>query len=518
MTRAVLALAAILVLPGCGPKPVAVAPAPVLTLPSAEERLQADLSAIFTTPLFERSFWSALVRPLNSSQNLYELNSAKLMMPGSAMKIVTAAAAGELLGWDHRFETSVVASAPIERGVLRDDLVVVGGGDPSISERGDTPGALRALARQVREAGVTRVEGGVIGDDDLFDDRGLGNGWTLDNLPYGYSAAISALEYNEGSVDLVIRAGAAAGDPVSIHVRPDGSGLQVDNRLVTVESSGTGSLTLRRQPGSSRLIVEGQIPAQAAPFVRTASVDNPTLFFASAFREALIAEGVAIAGDAADIDALVTKPDLTGARTIAARPSPPLRQLVASMMKVSQNQYAEMLLRSLSTTSAMGLPRRSGTAAEAGASQARDLLQRWNIPPDSIVMADGSGLSRYNFVTSEALVRILQIMRSDPRHGSPFLESLPVAGREGTLAARLSGTVAEGRVRAKTGTVDNVRAIAGYVETAEGETLVFSIIANNFTLANAAIDAAADKALVRLATFARQSRISEAASVEKVSR
>lgn len=504
MTRAVLALAAVLALSGCGPRSVAVAPPSVVSTPDAAERLQADLSAIFTTPQFERSFWSVLVRPLNSSQTLYDLNSAKLMMPGSAMKIVTAAAAGELLGWDQRFETRVVASAPIERGVLRGDLFVVGGGDPSISERSDTPGGMRALARQVREAGVTRVEGGVIGDDDLFDDRDLGNGWTLDNLPYGFSAATSALEYNEGSVDLVIRAGAAAGDPVAIHIRPGGSGLQVESRLVTVDSSGTGALTLRRQPGSSRLIVEGQIPANAAPFVRTASVDNPTLFFASAFREALIAEGVAIAGDATDIDAFVSKPDLTGARTLASRTSPPLVQLVSSMMKVSQNQYAEMLLRSFSrteATGAMGL-----------------VLRRWNIPGDSIVMADGSGLSRYNFVTSDALVRILQIMRSDPRHGAPFFASLPVAGRDGTLAARLSGTAAEGKVRAKTGTVDNVRAIAGYVETAEGETLVFSMIANNFTMPNSAVDAAADRALVRLATFSRRSQISEAASAETASR
>ena len=142
------------------------------------------------------------------------------MMPGSAMKIVTMAAAAELLGWDHQFETKVVSVAPIDQGVLRGDLVVIGGGDPSISERSDMPGALRAIARQLRDAGITRIEGGVIGDDDFFDDNGFGDGWTLDNLPYGYAAAVSALEYNEGSVDLVIRAGAAAGDPVTIQVRP----------------------------------------------------------------------------------------------------------------------------------------------------------------------------------------------------------------------------------------------------------------------------------------------------------
>ena len=116
------------------------------------------------------------------------------MMPGSTMKIVTAAAAAEVLGWQHQFETTVVTAAPIENGTLRGDLIVVGGGDPSISERSDVPGTLRALAGQLHAAGIARIEGGIVGNDDLLDDRGFGDGWTLDNLPYGYSAPVSALQ------------------------------------------------------------------------------------------------------------------------------------------------------------------------------------------------------------------------------------------------------------------------------------------------------------------------------------
>jgi D-alanyl-D-alanine carboxypeptidase/D-alanyl-D-alanine-endopeptidase (penicillin-binding protein 4) len=464
-----------------------VTPGASATTRTPVQQLQADLSAIFDTPQFERSFWSVAVRPGGSNDDLYSLNAAKLMMPGSVMKIVTVAAAADLLGWDHQFETKVVSAAPVDQGVLRGDLVVVGGGDPSISERSDMPGALIAIARRLREEGITRVEGGVIGHDDLFDDDGFGDGWTLDNLPYGYAAAVSALEYNEGSVDLVIRAGATAGDPVTIHVRPGGSGLQVDNQLATVAESGTGRLTLHRLPGSSRIVVRGQIPAKAAPFARTASVDNPTAFFVSAFRDALIAEGIDVNGDAVDIDDVLSKPDLSAARTLVSHKSLPLRQLAVSMMQVSQNQYAEILLKAL-----------------GGPDKARSVLQSWNVGSDSYVIADGSGLSRYNYITSNALVGILERMRAEPRHALPFAESLPVAGRDGTLSRRLAGTAAAGRVRAKTGTVDNVRAIAGYVDTASGETLVFSIIANNFTVPTSTIDAAADRALVRLAMFSRQ--------------
>ena len=487
MTRAAIALAAALAVSACGAsRTVAVAPATTAGTTTPQQQLQADLAAIFEIPQFERSFWSVLVSSADASDDLYSLNAAKLMMPGSTMKVVTLAAAAELLGWDHRFETRIVASAPLDEGVLRGDLVIIGGGDPSISERGEMPGTLKIIARRVREAGILRIEGGVIGHDDLFDDNGFGDGWTLDNLPYGYAAAVSALEYNEGSVDLVINAGATAGDPVVIQVRPEGSGLQVDNRLVTAAESGTGALRLRRLPGSSRLVVEGQIPAKAAPFVRTASVDNPTRFFASAFRAALIAEGIQVNGDAVDIDDFLTKPDFTAARLVVSHVSLPLRSIAESMMRVSQNQYAETLLRSI-----------------GGREKAVNVLTSWGVAGDSYVIADGSGLSRYNYVSSEALVRILWRMRTDPQHASAFSASLPVAGRDGPLSRRLAGTPAEGRVRAKTGTIDNARAIAGYVHTVGGETLIFSILANNFTVPSGTIDAAADKAILRLTTFTR---------------
>ncbi|MEO5742744.1 MAG: D-alanyl-D-alanine carboxypeptidase/D-alanyl-D-alanine-endopeptidase, partial [Vicinamibacterales bacterium] len=431
MTRAAIALAGVLAVSACGAsRTVALSPAAPATAITAVQQLQADLSAIFETLQFERSFWSVLVRPAASNDDLYALNAAKLMMPGSVMKIVTVAAAAELLGWDHQFETRVVSAAPNDHGVLRGDLVVIGGGDPGISERSDVPGVLRAIARKVRDAGINRIEGGVIGNDDLFDDNGFGDGWTLDNLPYGYAAAVSALEYNEGSVDLVITAGASAGDPVTIQVRPDGSGLHVDNRLVTVAESGVGRLTLERLPGSSRVTVKGQIPAKAASFARTASVDNPTAFFVSAFRDALLAEGVEVRGDAVDIDDFLTKPDLSAAGTLVSHESPPLRQIAASMMKVSQNQYAETLLRSLGAFGATGASRavrlptvlsavapgaeaEPAAAAKVGAQRVRGVLKGWDVADDNYVIADGSGLSRYNYVTSNALVRILQRMRGD---------------------------------------------------------------------------------------------------------
>jgi D-alanyl-D-alanine carboxypeptidase/D-alanyl-D-alanine-endopeptidase (penicillin-binding protein 4) len=500
-----IAALALLSVSGCAePRRVTVSPEPRANItPAPAATLQKDLAAIFDAPQFNRVLWSVLIRPVSSEEALYSLNSAKLVMPGSTMKILTAAAAAEALGWDHHFETKLATTAPIESGILRGDLVVVGGGDPSISERGEEPGVLRSMARQLRDAGVRQIEGGIVGDDDLFDDRGFGDGWTLDNLPYGYSAPITALEYNEGSVDLVIRAGMAAGDAVDILVKPAGSRLEVENRLVTAAETARGMLTIRRLPGSSHVIVEGQIPAKAPPFARTASVDNPTEFFVTALRNALITEGVEVTGDAIDIDEFESKPDLSSARTLGLRQSPPLSRLVTSMMKVSQNQYAELLLKAAGSGASGSTGASNGTSgtAEAGRKKIREVLSGFGIPDDGYIVVDGSGLSRYNYVTAETLVRILQVMHQRQPHASIFPSTLPIAGRDGTLAGRLAGTPAEGRVRAKTGTVDNVRAICGYVQTSGGEMLAFSIIANNFNLATTEIDAAADKALLRLVAF-----------------
>ena len=467
----------------CGARHVNVTPPPPL---SSAAILQHDLSAIFETPEFQHSIWSVLIQPASSDASLYALNPSKLVMPGSNMKLLTLAAAVNRLGWDYRFDTKIVATAPVESGVLRGDLFIIGSGDPSISERSDERGVLRTLAQQVRDSGIRQIDGRIIGDDDAFDDEQLGAGWAWDNLPYGYAAPISALEYNEGSVDLVVKAGSVAGQPVELQVRPEGSGLELENHLVTVAESGTGVLTMERLPGSQRLIVRGQIPAKAAPFVRTASVDNPTQFFANAFRTALIAEGVQVDRGALDMDYVLPKPVLTSARTLASRQSPPLAQLAVSMMKVSQNQYAELLLKAI-----------------GGRQAARERLTAMGIDEATYVMADGSGLSRYNYVTDETLVRILQNFQQRPADAGAFFATLPIAGRDGTLAGRMVGTPAEGRVHAKTGTVDNIRAISGYVEDADGELLVFSIIANNFALPASQIVAAADKALVRLATFTR---------------
>jgi len=177
--------------------------------------------------------------------------------------------------------------------------------------------------------------------------------------------------------------------------------------------------------------------------------------------------------------------------------SPALSSLADTLMKLSQNMYAETLLRTL------GRQRSGVGTADAGRAVVRDVLTSWGVPASEVLMADGSGLSRYNLVTADAMVTVLDHVYADIRLRQPYLDTLPVAGRAGTLSARMKGTAADGNVHAKTGSFTNARAVAGFVSTADGEPLAFSIIANNYGAPPDAIDRVTDTIIVSLAEFRR---------------
>lgn len=470
------------------------APAVALTDAAARAALRTDLAAVFDGPEFDRSLWGVVVQSLDTGETLFARNPTTLMMPASNMKILTLAASIERLGWDHTFETRLVTSAPLQDGALQGDLIVVGGGDPSIGGRvGDEGRVLASWADALWAAGLRSINGRLIGDDDLFDDDGVGEGWSWDDLALGYAAPVGALSYDENAVELAVTPGAGVGDPAVLTLHPSHGGLAIDNQTVTQPAPAPLALALRRPPDVPRLVARGTVPQGMAEFVRTVSVVNPTDFFLSAFHDALLARGITVSGPTLDIDLVTPRPDVFGARLLLSHRSPPLSELALPLMKVSRNLYGETLLKTLGT--ALGQPGSARTGREA----LRETVEAWGIPPDSFIVSDGSGLSRYNYAAPEALVAVLRRLADDER----FEATLPVAGRDGTLENRLQGTPAEDNARAKGGSMSNVRALSGYLRTRDRERLVFSIVANNFDAAPAVVDRAVDLAVARLAAFSR---------------
>jgi serine-type D-Ala-D-Ala carboxypeptidase/endopeptidase (penicillin-binding protein 4) len=499
--RAAIVLSALLAATGCASHaPPASASAATRHASAAVRHLQADLSTVFNAPVTAHATWAVDVRSLDTGETLYRLNAGKLMMPASNMKIVTLAAAAELLGWEHRFTTTLETTAPVVAGVLEGDLFVRGTGDPSINTREQRAAAvLDGWAAALREAGIGHIRGRIVGDDQAFDGEGIGPGWSWDYLHAGYAAPVGALQFNENVATIAVAPGATVGAPAVIALGA-GTGFTVVNHAVTGGPDAPESISYRRRIDRPVLEVRGTVPLGGSAVSRTVAVINPTLYFAQSLKDGLIARGITVDGEAVDIDDIAA--ELAGEpaverRVLATTESPTLREIGTVLMKVSQNQYAETLVKAVGASEG-GL----GTTA-AGRRAVSGVLSGWGVPPDAYVMSDGSGLSRYNYVSTSALTTILERMYRDERHREPFLSTMPVAGLDGTIASRMRRTRAEGNVLAKTGSIANVRSLSGYVRTQDGEQLVFAILANDFVVPAATITWMADLACEILANFSR---------------
>ena len=478
----------------------------VATASRAVLELQRDLTEIFGDESAPHAVWGVHVRSSERNETLYSLNHRTLLIPASTIKLVTLAAAAERLGWDFRFETQLLADGPIEDGVLAGDLVVRGTGDPTIGGRGtlSVGDDFDDWAQTLKAAGIRRVGGRVVGDDRAMDNGAafvgsrLGDGWTWNDLAFGFAAPGGALTFHENVADLVIEPGVSTDSPATARVDQPESGLELVNHIVTGPANSPVTVRLLRLPGQSTLELRGSVPLGSGPLRRLVSVDDPTLFFLRTLRQTLIREGIEVVGEAVDIDDVdAPAPGQEGIdRVLVRHYSPPLSELGVDMMKRSQNLFAESVFRTLGSDDS------DGTVATSQA-VVGELLGSWSIGIDQFVIADGSGLSRYNYVTPEALVSVLEHVRSHPQSAALFEATLPVAGRDGTLAARMAGTAAAGNVRAKTGTMSNVSALSGFVDTQDGERLIFAILANNYQSGSGEINRIIDRAVEYLASFTR---------------
>jgi D-alanyl-D-alanine carboxypeptidase/D-alanyl-D-alanine-endopeptidase (penicillin-binding protein 4) len=492
-SRTAPALCVFLLATGCVHTPPAVTPKPN---PRAERALAADLERIFSAPVMEQGLWGVEIKSLATGRVLYTRNPRTLMMPASNMKILTLAAAAETLGWDYRFKTTLEADAPVEEGILKGDLIVRGTGDPTINSRGNHAAMVfDEWAAALKAAGINRIDGNVVADASAFDRRGLGQGWSWDYLQAGYAAPSGALEFNEDIAALSIHPGAKPGDDAALELAP-GAGLGIIHHVVTGEAGSPTTLDVERPPGGDWIDVTGSIAVDAQPQTRAVAVGDPALYFAHSLLLALAERGVPVRGLPKVLPDFRNRLTPQPRRVLVESSSPPLRDIATTMMKVSQNLYAETLLKTVGAV-------KSGAvgSAEAGVTAARDVFSAWQIPAGTYVQVDGSGLSRYDFVTAEMIVALLERMFTDRRHHDAFAATLPIAGKDGTISTRLKNTRAEGHVQAKTGSIANVRALSGYAQTRDGETLAFSILANNFLVPAATVNWIADLAVERLSNY-----------------
>ncbi|WP_431677081.1 D-alanyl-D-alanine carboxypeptidase/D-alanyl-D-alanine endopeptidase [Kitasatospora sp. KL5] len=441
---------------------------------TAEARsLGSDLDGLLADVRLAGAQVSALVTDAATGEVLYQRSSGALMLPASTLKTVTAAAALDLLGPGHRFTTEVLAAGPRTGGRIDGDLVLRGGGDPTL-----LPADLDALAAQVAGAGVTEVGGALLADASRWDGVPLGPSWAWDDQAAYYSPQISALtlttdtDYDPGTVRVVLTPGDAAGRPATVRVVPAEAPVRFTGQVVTGAAGSARTAAVDRTPGGNELLLSGSVPAGGGAGEEWIAVDRPALVAGAVFAAALARHGVTVRGQLAEGRAPA------GAAVLAAHDSAPLADLMAPFLKLSNNGIAEHLVKEI------GKVRAENGSWASGTDQVRGFLQRAGLEPTEARQVDGSGLSRHNLLTAGRLTALLQFARKQPWFDT-WYRALPVAGDArravgGTLANRMRGTAAEGRVHAKTGSMTGVDALAGYVERADGRTLAFAVLVNNF--------------------------------------
>ncbi len=469
-------------------KATRVQPAPHVVAGVAAAMLQDEVERLIAR--HPRASWSIDVRALTTGEVLAAHRPEALLVPGSVLKVVTAATAAAGVGWDYTFRTSVEISGAVEEGVLAGDLVLRGTGDPSL-EGESGPDLASAVAGALAGLGVRRITGRVIGDDAAVEEARPGLGWSWDDLGTASGVLAGALNASGNVVRLQVSPGMTVGAPVAVASPPDDPDFAVSVRGTTAPAGAPRTLWAERRPGEAALWLEGTLALDGGPVTLPVSAGNPTLWTARLVRSRLMRAGIQVDGPAVDGDDV---PALPPARPLVEVTSAPLEALTRAMLKDSLNLHGEALLRLATGPSG---PRDIAAALASG----RDRLVAWGIPSGALQAVDGSGLSRRNLASASALVTVLA--RSFDGGSSPLVSALPVAGVDGTLAGRMRGTAAAGTVRAKTGTLTGVRSLAGYVTTADGEPLAFAILCNNHEEPAAEVLATIDALAVRLASFRR---------------
>jgi D-alanyl-D-alanine carboxypeptidase/D-alanyl-D-alanine-endopeptidase (penicillin-binding protein 4) len=483
--RSYLALA--LLVSACRPS---LSPAPASISSGSRAELRAFIDSMTDAPEFSNAHWGILIVDPARGDTLYARNAGKLFMPASNMKIPTSATALTQLGPDYRYHTTFAARGPVSDGTLNGDLLVIGRGDPSVSDHmlRDAMIPLRLIADSIAARGIKHVTGRVLPFGNAFPGDVFGYGWTYADFEDSYSAPIDELLFNEGFSEAHVRAGSRAGEPATITPSPApfpfrGSVMTVGP--VSGDSSRVTRVRARKDSSTWQVVFSGQIVVGDTTTVEVTHHD-PDQAYVDALSAALASRGIQVDGAIVPADGRVD--------TLAMLSSPPLSEILKALMKPSQNQIAEMLFRTIA------LERYGAGRPDSAAVAVRAQLAQWGVPENEAVIRDGSGLSRYDYITPRTIVRIFDAMRKSP-HFQVYYDALPIGGVDGTIRNRMKGTPAENNVHAKTGSVALSRSLSGYVTTADQQMLIFSFLSNNWTVPTRAVERVQDAIAARLAAM-----------------
>jgi D-alanyl-D-alanine carboxypeptidase/D-alanyl-D-alanine-endopeptidase (penicillin-binding protein 4) len=477
-----------------------------LPVPLSAQSFSPHLDSRLDTAPFDRQLWGvALVDEKGGL--VYGRNQRQLFIPASNTKIVVAAVASALLPPNWTVKTSLYADGPVTGGAVNGDLVLYGRGDPTFGKRcfatdtlregaceADSFTRLRELADGLRARGIREIHGDLVGDGSYFGPVLVHPAWETYDLNWWYAAPVSALGFNDNSVDFVWGPGTAPGTPAVITMSPDVGDVAFENRTVTVRAGGPSDIGDRffRDPGTLNVWAEGTVALDRPPSTDSFAMPDPNLFTARALRQVLQQAGIAITGATRSTTDSMRYRQARTTRPLAEITSRPLREWVFPILNRSQNWFAEMMLKQLGRQFGRG-----GSWDEGLAVERRFLIDSVRVDSTEFRLVDGSGLASGNLLSPLAFTRILRYIRKHPR-AQTFLAGLPQAGGVGSLRSRFLGTPLAGRVRAKDGSIGGVNSLSGFIERPDGRVLTFSVQANHHAQSGRAVIAQIDSVVVEM--------------------
>ncbi len=466
------------------------AEAPIVSIAA----LQAGLAARLAATHAPGASWGVEVISLESGKTLFATNADRLFVPASNTKLFTGALALDQLGPADRLNTRVLSmEKPAADGTLAGDLWIRGEGDSLISGRARGGGWKRGIepvVAAIQAAGIKQVKGDLVADVTRFRGPAYGNGWNWDDLSVSDAPPVSPLTFNNNCVRITFAPGPAPGQPATLRLDPpwvssasaagDPPLLTVTHRVITGTTNQESQLTWEMPPGVAVMTVSGLVAFEGGSESAEVPVVDAAAYFARAVREGLAAAGVQVSGRIRVIGGYGSDPKSSspppGLQELAAIPSAPLSLRIRELMKPSDNLHAQLALLQV------GARQRSVPASttEAAGLRAMDsFLAAVGLHRTEYFFEEGSGLSRKNAVTPHAVVNLLKFMARH-RAAKEWMESLPIGGVDGSLKTRFTALPTKGNVRAKTGSLRHVNALSGYVTSASGEPLAFSILVNQY--------------------------------------
>jgi D-alanyl-D-alanine carboxypeptidase/D-alanyl-D-alanine-endopeptidase (penicillin-binding protein 4) len=434
----------------------------------SEAQLRAQLQEILRAPALDDALVGVHVRSLSDGRTIFERNGTKLFNPASNVKLVTTAAALWYLGSSYRFRTIAYRDASLRGGTLSGNLYVKGRGDPMLTSE-----ELFGFVNEIALHGIEKIEGNIVVDDEFFDSVWEGPGWDQERSDKSYAPPVGALSVNFGTFSIRAMPGDRVGAPARVSVWPDVPSIELSSTVVTRGRDTRRQIwvgTTRDDDGKLEVTVRGALPLGDIDGVTVYKrVYNPPLYAGEAIRRMLELRGIPVKGR------VVRGTSPGTAIPVATHFSLPLAKVVSILNKHSNNFIAEQILKTL------GAEVRGGQGTwEKGCDVVREFLEQAGIPRSSFVFGNGSGLNDINRLTPEQVTRLLDAMYKRFEVQPEFVASLAVAGVSGTINSRFADEPAMARLRAKTGSLQGVSALSGYVVTQDNKLLAFSVMMNDY--------------------------------------